>query len=49
MNQIRALIVDDEPLAREVIVDLLAEDPEIDCIGESRSPDKQRARNGSEN
>lgn len=35
MSPIRALVVDDEPLAREVIVDLLAEDPEIDCIGES--------------
>jgi len=32
--KIRALIVDDEPLARERIRDLLAEDPDIELIGE---------------
>ena len=34
MDKIRALIVDDEPLARELIVDMLAGDPEVEVIGE---------------
>ena len=34
MEKIRALIVDDEPLARERIVDLLAREAEIELIGE---------------
>src|SRR5262245_4860589 len=34
MDKIRALIVDDEPLARERIVDMLAGDPEVEIIGE---------------
>ena len=32
--RIRVLIVDDEPLARERIRDLLATDPQIDIVGE---------------
>jgi two-component system LytT family response regulator len=34
MKKIRALIVDDEPLARERILDLLAGDTEIEVVGE---------------
>jgi len=34
MDKIRTLIVDDEPLAREKIVDLLVDDGEIEIIGE---------------
>jgi two-component system, LytTR family, response regulator len=34
MDKIRALIVDDEPLARERIVDMLVGDPEVEIIGE---------------
>src|SRR5262245_20823637 len=34
MDKIRTLIVDDEPLARERIVDMLAGDAEVDIIGE---------------
>jgi two-component system LytT family response regulator len=34
MAEIRALIVDDEPLARERIRDLLQADPEIEIVGE---------------
>ncbi|MGH9766915.1 MAG: LytR/AlgR family response regulator transcription factor [Blastocatellia bacterium] len=34
MEKIRALIVDDEPLARERIADLLADDAEVEIIGE---------------
>src|SRR5215475_13910908 len=34
MEKIRTLIVDDEPLARERLVDLLAVDPEVEKIGE---------------
>lgn len=34
MEKIRALIVDDEPLARERIADLLANDAEVEIIGE---------------
>ncbi len=34
MEKIRALIVDDEPLARERIVDLLANDAEVEVAGE---------------
>jgi two-component system LytT family response regulator len=33
---IRALIVDDEPLARRALRTLLADEPNIDCIGEAR-------------
>ena len=33
-RRIRALIVDDEPLARRTIRDLLAEDPEVAVVGE---------------
>jgi two-component system LytT family response regulator len=33
-TRIRALIVDDEPLARRTIRDILADDPEIEIIGE---------------
>lgn len=36
-KKIRALIVDDEPLARRTIHDLLAADPEIEVIGECGS------------
>src|SRR5687768_11239383 len=32
--KVRALIVDDEPLARERLRDLLSEDPEVEVIGE---------------
>ena len=34
MDKIRALIVDDEPLAREMIVDMLVGDAEVEIIGE---------------
>src|SRR5262249_12722846 len=34
MEKIRALIVDDEPLARERIVDLLVGDAEVEVVGE---------------
>lgn len=34
MEKIRALIVDDEPLARELILDLLADDAEVEIAGE---------------
>jgi len=34
MNKIRTLIVDDEPLARERIVDMLVGDAEVEIIGE---------------
>ena len=34
MDKIRALIVDDEPLARERIVDMLVGDPDLEIIGE---------------
>jgi len=34
MEKIRALIVDDEPLARERIIDLLMDDAEVEVIGE---------------
>ncbi len=34
MEKIRALIIDDEPLARERLVDLLANDAEVEIIGE---------------
>jgi two-component system LytT family response regulator len=34
MEKIRALIVDDEPLARERILDLLADDAEVEVVGE---------------
>lgn len=33
---IRALIVDDEPLARRALRTLLADEPTIDCVGEAR-------------
>ena len=33
-KKIRTLIVDDEPLARRTIRDLLAEDPEVEVVGE---------------
>jgi two-component system LytT family response regulator len=36
-KKIRTLIVDDEPLARRTIRDLLADDPEIEIIGEAKS------------
>ncbi|HYJ46827.1 MAG TPA: response regulator, partial [Pyrinomonadaceae bacterium] len=36
-TKIRALIVDDEPLARRTIRDLLADDPEIEIMGECGS------------
>lgn len=35
--QIKALIVDDEPLARDRIRELLKEHPEIEVIGEARN------------
>ena len=35
-ERLRCLIVDDEPLARELIRHLLAEDPELEVIGECR-------------
>ena len=34
MDKIRALIVDDEPLAREMIVDMLVGDAEVEILGE---------------
>ena len=34
MDKIRTLIVDDEPLAREIIVDMLVGDAEVEIIGE---------------
>src|SRR5215813_990696 len=37
MVRIRALIVDDEPLARDRIRELLKEHPEVDVIGEARN------------
>jgi len=36
-NRIRVLIVDDEPLARRKIREILLEDPEIEVIGECGS------------
>jgi two-component system LytT family response regulator len=36
-KRIQTLIVDDEPLARQTIRDLLAEDPEIELIGECKN------------
>ncbi len=33
MTQIRTLVVDDEPLAREGIVAMLAQDPEVEVVG----------------
>jgi len=35
--QIRALIVDDEPLARDRIREMLKEHPEVEIIGEARN------------
>ena len=35
MKPLRALVVDDEPLAREMVRELLRQDPEIEVIGES--------------
>ncbi|HET9711878.1 MAG TPA: LytTR family DNA-binding domain-containing protein [Pyrinomonadaceae bacterium] len=37
MSKIRALIVDDEPLARDRIREMLKEHPEIEVIGEARN------------
>ena len=34
MKRLRAFVADDEPLAREMLRDLLAEDPEIEWVGE---------------
>ena len=41
MNRLRVLIVDDEPLARKRVADLLKDDPEIRIVGEC--PDGIRA------
>jgi two-component system LytT family response regulator len=37
MKHIRTLIVDDEPAARTRLARLLAQDPEIELIGECRN------------
>ncbi len=34
MNPVRAVIVDDEPLARELIASLIAEDPDVEVIAQ---------------
>lgn len=44
MKRIRTLIVDDEPLAREGIAVMLAEDPEIEVIGECADGEDAAAR-----
>lgn len=36
-KKIRTLVVDDEPLARQTLRDLLARDPEIELVGECKS------------
>ena len=36
MKKIRALIVDDEPLARERMRSLLGAEPDVDVVGEAR-------------
>lgn len=40
MMRLRALVVDDEPLAREVILDLLEQDPDIEVVGEAGDGDR---------
>lgn len=37
MTRIRALVVDDEPLARRGVVQMLAAHPDVDFVGEARS------------
>ncbi len=37
MKHIRTLVVDDEPIARERLLRLLAQDPEIEVVGECRN------------
>src|SRR5262245_15442950 len=35
MNRLRVLVVDDEPLARTGLADLVRRDPELECVGEA--------------
>jgi two-component system LytT family response regulator len=42
MKQIRAVIIDDEPLARENMRDLLAAHPEVTIVGEAGTVDEAR-------
>jgi two-component system LytT family response regulator len=39
MTRIRALVVDDEPLARRGVVQMFAAHPDVDVVGEARSAD----------
>ena len=41
--QVRVLIVDDEPLARQAIRLLLADDPEVEIVGECSGVDGAEA------
>ena len=43
MNTFRALVVDDEPLAREIVVDLLRRDTDIAGVTETGDPRGVRA------
>lgn len=43
MRPLRAVLADDEPLAREIVRDLLAADPEIELVAEARDGDEALA------
>lgn len=43
MTPLRAVLADDEPLAREIVRDLLAADPEVELVAEARDGDEALA------